>query len=57
MRKDYGTLWCEKWYKHHPVPKTEAKEVDILKDFAIQTDSKIKSNRPDIMIKDYKKLR
>ena len=33
---------------------TEAKEVTMLWDFAIQTDRKIKSNRSDKMLKDYK---
>ena len=33
----------------------EVKEVTILLDFAIQTDRKIKSNKPDIVVKDYKR--
>ena len=35
--------------------KTEDKTAIILWDFTIQTDSKIKSNRPNIVAKDYKR--
>ena len=34
---------------------TETIEETILSDFPIQTDEKIKSNRLDIVVKDYKK--
>ena len=42
----YGILDCEKWYKHQPEPITEVKLTTKLWDFAVQTDRKIKSNRP-----------
>lgn len=42
------------WYKHHPEPVTEGKDVTILWDFPIQTDRTIQANRPDIVIKDRK---
>ena len=51
----YGILDCVKWYKHHPEPQTQAKGTNIIWDIAIQTDGKIKSRRPDIEIKDYKR--
>ena len=41
----------EKCYKHQPEQITEA---TILCDFVIQTDRKMKSNRQDIVIEDYK---
>ena len=34
---------------------TEAKGATILWDIVIQTDRKIKSSKPDIMVKNYKK--
>ena len=40
---------------HQPEPITEAKESTILWVFVIQIDWKIKSNWPDIMVKDYKR--
>ena len=44
---------CEKCYKHQPEPISETKGATILSDLPIQTDRKIKTNRPDV--KDYKK--
>ena len=46
-------LDCEKWYKQKPEPITKAKGATVLRDFATQTDRKINSNRPDIVVKDY----
>ena len=51
--KYYGLLGCEKWYKHQQI--TEAKWTTILWAFSIQTDWKIKSNRLNIEVKNYKK--
>ena len=45
----------EKGYKHQPEPITEAKEALILWNLAIQTDRKIKRNRPDIVVKHNKR--
>ena len=42
----------DKWYEHKPNSVTEEKDVTILWDMSIQTDKKIKANRPDIVIKD-----
>ena len=49
----YGTFDCEKWYKYQKEPITEAKKTTILWDFSLQTDRKLKSNRPDRVINDY----
>ena len=38
-----------------PESIAKAKGASILYDFVIQTDRKIKSNRPHIMVKDYKR--
>ena len=46
---------CENEYKHQPEPITEANDIIILWDFAIQNDRKIKRNRPDLVVKDYKR--
>ena len=46
---------CEKWYKHQYESITELKGATILREFAIQTNSKIKDYRPDIVVKDYKR--
>ena len=43
------------WHKHQPELITEPKTPTILWDFTIQTNRKIKSNRPDIVVKDYKR--
>ena len=53
--KYYRILKSEKWYKKTSEPKKKQKEATILRNFAIQTDRKIKSNIPDIMVKDYKR--
>ena len=55
MYKYDGILDCEKWYKHQPYRITEEKGTDILWDFAIQNDRKVKSKRPDILVKDGKR--
>ena len=53
--KHYGILNCEEWYNHQLEPVAEAKTGTILEDFSIQTDRKIKNNRSDIVVKDYKR--
>ena len=53
--KNYGILDYEKWFKHKPEPIAEAKRATILREFIIKTDRKIKTNRPAIMVKDYKR--
>ena len=47
-------LDCKKEHKYQSEPITEAKGVIILWDLAIQNDRKIKRNRLDIVVKDYK---
>ena len=46
---------AEHWYEHYPDAVTEGKGVNILWDFTIHTDRSIKANRPDVIVKDYKK--
>ena len=48
-------LNCEKWYKDQLELIAEAKSVALFWDFAIQTDRKIKNNRLDKVVKDYKR--
>ena len=48
-------FWKKKWHKHQADPITEAQEATILSDFDILTDSKIKSNEPNIVVKYYKR--
>ena len=55
ISKSYGILKCEKRCKRQPEIIEKTKEVIILWDFAIQTEWKIKRNRPDIVIKDNKR--
>ena len=45
----------EKRHKQESEPITEVKGVTILWGFDVQTDRKINSYRPDIMVKDYKR--
>ena len=54
IRKYYEMLKSEKLYKHQPETITEGKDTTILKDFVIQNYRRIKSNRLDILDKDYK---
>ena len=53
--KDDGMLDWEKWYQYQAELITEAKGNIFLRDFAIQTDRKINSNRSDIVVKNYKR--
>ena len=48
-------LTGEKWYEHQPEPITEVRVASILSHLAIQTDRKIRNNRQDIVVKDYKR--
>ena len=48
--KDYGAQHAGNWYEHQPEAVTET--VTILWDYSIQTDRKIKANKPDITVKD-----
>ena len=45
----------KKWYTHQTEPIKEDKGASILKEFAVQTDRKIKRNRLDIVVKNYKR--
>ena len=48
--KHYGAQHAEDWYEHQPEAVTETDNVTILWDYSIQTDRKIKVNKPDITI-------
>ena len=41
-----------KWYEHQPETVTENEKVTILWDMQVHTDKTMKSNRPDMVIKD-----
>ena len=49
--KNFNLPRTEKWYEHKPQPSNKWTEVTILWDFTINTDRKIRANRPDITIK------
>ena len=42
------------WYNHEPLPVIENDVIKVLWDFYIQTDKRVTSNRPDIVIMDKK---
>ena len=46
-----GALHAENWYEQ-PEAVTETDNVTILWDYSIETDRKIKANKPDITVKD-----
>ena len=50
--KQYGSQNANNWYEHQPEAVTETDNVSILWDYSIQTDRKIKPNKPDITVKD-----
>ena len=50
--KQYGSQNANNWYEHQPEAVTETDNVSILWDYSIQTDRKIKANKPDITVKD-----
>ena len=47
---------ADKWYEHIPetVTENEDETCTILWDMPVHADKEIKSNRPDIIVKDYK---
>ena len=51
--KHYEIPHTEKWYEHPPESVVEGKNVTILWDFTVPTDTKIDANRPDIIIKNH----
>ena len=51
----YRMLESEKPYKHPPEPKRKTIEASIRWNIAIQSDRKIKSNRPDIEVKEFER--
>uniref|UniRef100_A0A0L8I5I6 Uncharacterized protein n=1 Tax=Octopus bimaculoides TaxID=37653 RepID=A0A0L8I5I6_OCTBM len=51
--KYYRIKFHDKWYRYNPEDVVNGKSVTILWNFLIQTDRKIDSNRPEIVIKDY----
>ena len=50
--KYYQFTTEDKWYDHETPPVMSNEKVTIMWDFPIQTDREIRSNRPDIVIRD-----
>ncbi|XP_063585357.1 uncharacterized protein LOC134762740 [Penaeus indicus] len=50
----YNIKTCEHWYEHKPEPVVEGENATLLWDFSIHTDRTIQTNRPNIIIKDFK---
>ena len=51
--KHYNNIKANpKWYEHQLETVTENEKVTILRDMEVHTDKTIKSNNPDIIIKD-----
>ena len=53
----YVKLDDKKWYRHQPEIMIERKEATILRNFVIQTDEKIKSNKQGKVFKNNKRLK
>ena len=53
--ESYKIETFEHWYEHKPQPVVEGDSVTLLWDFPIRTDRTIQANRPDIIVKDFKK--
>ena len=49
--KLYGAQHAKNWYEHQPEIVTETDIVTILWDYSIETNRKIKANKPDITVK------
>ena len=50
----YNAQHAEHWYEHHPEPVNEGNGATILWDFTIHTDRSVKTNWPDITVKNHK---
>ena len=52
--KEYNINVADKWYENTPetVTENEDETCTILWDMPVHTDKEIKSNRPDIIVKD-----
>ena len=50
--KLYGAQHTKNWDEHQPEVVTETDIVTIFWDYSIETDRKIKGNKPDITVKD-----
>ena len=53
--KKFETKCEDKWFSHQPEPVLENDKCKILWDFAIQTDTEIEHQRPDIVVIDNEK--
>ena len=53
MCQHYGLPFSDNWYTHETDPVVENDKVTILWDFEVHTDKAVRSNRPDIIVKDY----
>ena len=47
-----GSQHAANWYEHQPEAVTKTDNVTILRDHSLQTDRKIKANKPDIAVQD-----
>lgn len=45
---------ADEWYEHKPGKDTENENATIVRKMPVNTDKKIKANRPNIIIKDKK---
>lgn len=52
MHVNYSVLHAEQSYEHYTEPVIEGHKVNILWDFTVHIERNIKTNRPDITIKD-----
>jgi len=49
--KALGIETTDKWYTHMPKPVYEQRDVTVLWNQAVQTDTEVTASRPDIIIK------
>ena len=50
----YNEPYAKNWYEYKPQKAAEIESATILQGFSIHTDRTIRTNKPDITIKDYK---
>ena len=53
--KALGIETTDKWYTHMPKPVYEKRDVTVLWNQAVHTDTEVRVNRPDIIIVNIKK--
>jgi hypothetical protein len=52
--KTLGTETTENWYSHIPKPVCQHKDIIVLQNQGVQTDTEVLENRPHIIIKNKK---